>query len=170
MRFRLTDRKPADPLADVDAIVSLRRQEADEFYAAIHPANASADEKHIQRTALAGLLWTKQIYIYNVDTWLKGDHPDWEPPASRNTIRNAHWRHVNTMRVMTMPDKWEYPWFAAWDLAFQTVPLALVDPDYAKEQLWLLLFEKKTGWRMKIGILSTNACRHSRNSLMRSTA
>ncbi len=142
LRFRLTDQKLADPLAEVDAIVSQRREEADEFYNAIHPATASTDEKHIQRTALAGLLWTKQIYLFNVHLWLKGDNPDWKPPASRKTLRNFHWRHINTMRVMTMPDKWEYPWFAAWDLAFQAVPLALVDPDYAKEQLWLLLFEQ----------------------------
>ena len=142
LHFRLTDKNIADPLAEVDAIVSQRRAEADEFYHAIHPATASADEKHIQRTALAGLLWTKQIYLFNVHLWLKGDNPDWKPSASRKTIRNFHWRHINTMRVMTMPDKWEYPWFAAWDLAFQAVPLALVDPDYAKEQLWLLLFEQ----------------------------
>ncbi len=142
LHFRLTDQKLADPLAEVDAIVSQRRAEADEFYHAIHPASASADEKHIQRTALAGLLWTKQIYLFNVHLWLKGDNPDWKPPASRKTIRNDHWRHINTMRIITMPDKWEYPWFAAWDLAFQAVPLALVDPDYAKEQLWLLLFEQ----------------------------
>ena len=142
MRFRLTNEKLSDPLAEVDTIVSQRRAEADEFYNAIHPATASADEKRIQRTALAGLLWTKQFYLFNVHTWLKGDNPNWKPPASRKTIRNFHWRHIHTMRVMTMPDKWEYPWFAAWDLAFQTVPLALVDPDYAKEQLWLLLFEQ----------------------------
>ncbi len=142
LRFRLTNEKLSDPLADVDTIVSQRRAEADEFYNAIHPANASEDEKHIQRTALAGLLWTKQIYLFNVHLWLKGDNPDWKPPASRKTIRNFHWRHINSMRIMTMPDKWEYPWFAAWDMAFQTVPLALVDPDYAKEQLWLLLFEQ----------------------------
>ena len=142
LHFRLTDQKLANPLADVEAIVAQRRAEADEFYNSIHPANASVDEKHIQRTALAGLLWSKQIYIYDVHRWLKGDDKNWKPPASRKHIRNAHWRHINTMRVMTMPDKWEYPWFAAWDLAFQTVPLALVDPDYAKEQLWLLLFEQ----------------------------
>ncbi len=142
LRFRLTDKKLTDPLAEVDTIVSERRVEADEFYHTIHPAHVSVDEKHIQRTALAGLLWTKQIYIFNVHTWLKGDNPNWKPPASRKTIRNTHWRHIHTMRVMTMPDKWEYPWFAAWDLAFQAVPLALVDPDYAKEQLWLLLFEQ----------------------------
>ena len=140
--FRITDKELAAPLADVEQIVSQRRAEADEFYNAIHPANASADEKHIQHTALAGLLWSKQIYLYDVHRWLKGDNPAMKPPASRKHLRNAHWRHINTMRVMTMPDKWEYPWFAAWDLAFQTVPLALVDPDYAKEQLWLLLFEQ----------------------------
>lgn len=142
LHFRLTDEKLADPLAAVEQIVARQRAEADEFYNAIHPASASAEEKHIQRSALAGLLWSKQIYLYNVHRWLKGDDENWKPPASRKCIRNAHWRHINSMRVMTMPDKWEYPWFAAWDLAFQTAPLALVDPDYAKEQLWLLLFEQ----------------------------
>jgi len=142
LHFRLTDERLADPLAAVEQIVARQRAEADEFYNAIHPASASAEEKHIQRSALAGLLWSKQIYLYNVHRWLKGDDENWKPPASRKCIRNAHWRHINSMRVMTMPDKWEYPWFAAWDLAFQTAPLALVDPDYAKEQLWLLLFEQ----------------------------
>ena len=77
-----------------------------------------------------------------MDVWHRGDHPDWPPPASRKTIRNQHWQHLNSMRVMTVPDKWEYPWFAAWDLAFQCVSLALVDPAYAKDQLWVLLFEQ----------------------------
>ena len=103
---------------------------------------ASVDEKRVQRQALAGLLWTKQSYIFDVNVWLNGDFPALPPPPNRSQIRNNHWRHLNSMRVMTLPDKWEYPWFAAWDLAFHCVSLALVDGAYAKEQLWLLLFEQ----------------------------
>ena len=143
LRLRLTDQLDMKtPLADVDSIMAHRQQEADEFYAHVQPARASADEKHIQRRAFAGLLWTKQSYIFDVQKWLEGDLPSMPPPESRKHIRNTHWRHLNSMRIMTMPDKWEYPWFAAWDLAFHCVPLALVDPAYAKEQLWLLLFEQ----------------------------
>jgi hypothetical protein len=142
LHFRLSDQGHKDPLADVDAIVERRRREADVFYESIAPPGASVDERHVQRRALAGLLWTKQSYIFDVARWLDGDNPDWPPPQSRKRIRNQHWRHVNSMRVMTMPDKWEYPWFAAWDLAFQCVPFALVDAKFAKDQLWMLLFEQ----------------------------
>jgi hypothetical protein len=96
----------------------------------------------VQRQALAGLLWTKQVYLFDVERWLDGDDPRRPPPPGRPGIRNTHWRHLNSMRVLCVPDKWEYPWFAAWDLALQCVPLALVDPELAKEQLWLLLFEQ----------------------------
>ena len=88
------------------------------------------------------MLWSKQIYLYDVHLWLDGDNPHWPPPASRCHIRNTHWHHLNSLRVLAMPDKWEYPWFAAWDLAFHCVTLALVDAEFAKEQLWLLLFEQ----------------------------
>jgi hypothetical protein len=142
LSFRLTDQEQSEPLADVDSVFALRKAEADTFYESVYPAGASADEKHVQRRALAGLLWTKQSYIFDVAKWLDGDNPDHPPPQSRRRIRNSHWRHLNSMRVMTMPDKWEYPWFAAWDLAFQCVPFALVDAKFAKEQLWLLLFEQ----------------------------
>jgi hypothetical protein len=142
LRLRFTDGKRRDPLADVDQIIDQRKAEADVFYANIAPPKASADEKHVQRRALAGLLWTKQSYIFDVGRWLDGDNPTYPPPASRKTIRNVHWRHLNSMRVMAMPDKWEYPWFAAWDLAFHAVPFALVDARFAKDQLWMLLFEQ----------------------------
>jgi hypothetical protein len=142
VRLRLTDELTDEPLSDVDAVINERREEADEFYAAIHPPLATEDECRVQRQALAGMLWTKQIYIYDVNIWLDGDNPDLPPPASHKTIRNSHWKHLNTMRILSMPDKWEYPWFAAWDLAFHCAPLALVDPEFAKEQLWLLLFEQ----------------------------
>jgi hypothetical protein len=143
LRLRLSDNpRLTSPLGEVDAVIDQRRAEADEFYASIHPPGASEDERRIQRQALAGLLWTKQSYIFDVSRWLDGDSPAWPPPASRRVGRNTHWRHLNSMRVMTVPDKWEYPWFAAWDLAFQCVALALIDPAYAKDQLWVLLFEQ----------------------------
>lgn len=143
LRLRLSDRLSlANPLGDIDRTIAARKQEADEFYDSLHPAKATDDEKLVQRQALAGLLWTKQSYLFDVSLWLDGDNPDWPPPASRKHLRNQHWRHLNSLRVMTVPDKWEYPWFAAWDLAFQTIPLALVDAEYAKQQLWLLLFEQ----------------------------
>jgi hypothetical protein len=142
LTFRMTPERLDNALLDADRIVDARKAEADEYYASIHPEGASEDEKHVQRRALAGLLWTKQSYIFDVGRWLDGDNPDWPPPQSRRRVRNQHWRHLNSMRVMTMPDKWEYPWFAAWDLAFQCVPFALVDSKFAKEQLWMLLFEQ----------------------------
>jgi hypothetical protein len=143
VRLRLTDRADlSDPLGEVDAALELRRREADEFYGALAPPQASADERRIQRQALSGLLWTKQSYIFDVSLWLDGDDPRSPPPASRREGRNRHWRHLNSLRVMTVPDKWEYPWFAAWDLALQCIPMALVDLQYAKDQLWVLLFEQ----------------------------
>jgi len=142
LKLRLTDEKLKKPLADVDKIVQARRAEADEFYNSIHPAKATEDERRVQRQALAGMLWGKQIYIYDVRAWFEGDNPAHPPPESRRRIRNHRWMHIKSMRVLSMPDKWEYPWFAAWDLAFHCVPLALVDPEFAKEQLWLLLFEQ----------------------------
>jgi hypothetical protein len=140
--FRLSGRGIDAPLRDVQEIVELRRKEADEFYASIHPPNATDDEKLVQRQALAGMLWTRQIYLFDVNQWLDGDNPRMPPPPSRKRIRNSHWRHLNSMRVLSMPDKWEYPWFAAWDLAFHCVAIALVDPAFAKENLWVLLFEQ----------------------------
>jgi len=142
LRLRLTPEKMDRPLDDVDKIVAQRKKEADEFYAIVHPPKATAEEKDIQRQALAGMLWGKQIYLWDVDLWLEGDDPKLPPPESRKRIRNVHWRHVNSMRILSMPDKWEFPWFAAWDLAFQCITLALVDPDFAKENLWVLLFEQ----------------------------
>ena len=108
----------------------------------MHPARATEDEKVIQRQALAGMLWSKQIYLWDVNRWLEGDNPKFPPPESRKQMRNIHWRHLNSMRILSMPDKWEFPWFAAWDLAFQCITLALVDPEFAKENLWVLLFEQ----------------------------
>ncbi|MDQ3548670.1 MAG: glucosidase [Chloroflexota bacterium] len=142
LRLRLTNHSIDDPLGIVDRIISQRRSEADEFYDAIQPPKASDDERLVQRQAFAGMLWSKQIYLFDVNQWLDGDNADWPPPGSHASIRNRHWRHLNSMRILSMPDAWEYPWFAAWDLAFHAVTLALVDPLFAKEQLWLMLFEQ----------------------------
>ncbi len=142
LRLRLTPEPSSKPWADFDRIVGKRRAEADEFYEAIYPPRATEDERLVQRQAFAGLLWSKQIYLFDISKWLEGDNTHFRPPASRYWIRNRHWQHLNSMRVLSMPDKWEYPWFAAWDLAFHTIPLALVDPEFAKEQLWLMLFEQ----------------------------
>lgn len=140
--LRLTPEKLNDPLKSLPKIFKERIEEADEFYSTVHPPHATADECLVQRQALAGMLWTKQIYIYNVNLWLEGDNPDSPPPTSRQDVRNKHWRHLNSMRILSMPDKWEYPWFASWDLAFHCLALALVDMEFAKEQLWLMLFEQ----------------------------
>jgi hypothetical protein len=142
LRFRLTPTPLPDPLKDVDSIFAERKKEADEFYEAVQPAKASADEKLIQRQAFAGLLWSKMIYLFDMNLWLEGDNPAMPPPEQRWHGRNRHWRHLNSMRILSMPDKWEYPWFAAWDLAFQCVAIALVDPGFAKDNLWFLLFEQ----------------------------
>jgi hypothetical protein len=140
--LRLTSEEMQTPLDDVPRVIAERKADADEFYEAIHPPKASPEEKRVQRQAFAGLLWSKQIYLFDVEKWLDGDFPRWPPPAERKSNRNVHWRHLNSMRVLSLPDKWEYPWFAAWDLAFHAIPLALVDPEFAKEQLWVLLFEQ----------------------------
>lgn len=142
IRLRLTNTELANPLAELDAIVSQRVAEANAFYEEVHPKTATVDEKLVQRQAFAGLMWTKQNYIFDVEKWLSGDNSKLPPPDSRKRIRNQHWRHLNSMRVLSMPDKWEYPWFAAWDLAFHTVAICLIDPDFAKEQLWFMLFEQ----------------------------
>ena len=142
LRLRLSDKPLEKPLEDVDRIVSEKLKNADDFYTSIHPKHATQEEKAIQRQALAGMLWTKQIYLFDVNQWLEGDNNKAPPPTSRESIRNIHWRHLNSMRILSMPDKWEYPWFAAWDLAFHSLSLAMVDMELAKEQLWLLLFDQ----------------------------
>jgi hypothetical protein len=128
----------ASPWVDFDRVISERRHEADEFYAELTPADTSADEASVMRQAFAGMLWSKQLYAYGVSRWLEGDPTQPPPPASRRGGRNAGWRHFEAFDIMSMPDKWEYPWFAAWDLAFHCVALAHVDPAFAKYQLTLL--------------------------------
>ncbi|MGH9036169.1 MAG: MGH1-like glycoside hydrolase domain-containing protein, partial [Acidimicrobiia bacterium] len=118
-----------------------RRQEADGFYAALTPERATADETMVMRQAFAGMLWGKQFFHYDVDRWLEGDPAGPPPPEGRSAGRNREWRHLNNADVVSMPDKWEYPWYAAWDLAFHCVALAHVDPAFAKEQLLLMCRE-----------------------------
>jgi hypothetical protein len=130
-----------DPWADFDAVSARRLAEADEFYEELTPPAASDDESRVLRQALAGMLWSKQLYYYGVARWLDGDPAQPAPPASRLSGRNAHWRTFDSFDIMSMPDKWEYPWFAAWDLAFHCVALARVDPAFAKYQLILLCRE-----------------------------
>ena len=124
-----------------DGTFALRRQEADAFYATRIPEALSDDERAVARQAYAGLLWSKQFYHYAVEEWLDGDPAQPPPPAWRVKGRNSDWGHLYNADVISMPDKWEYPWYAAWDLAFHMVPLARVDPTFAKEQLILLLRE-----------------------------
>ncbi|MCC6860311.1 MAG: glucosidase [Bryobacterales bacterium] len=139
VRLRLTDAASNDE--EFDRIFADRQREADEFYATVIPQHLSGDAKHVMRQALAGLLWSKQFYHYVIDEWLKGDPAFPPPPPERLRSRNHEWPHLHNADVLSMPDKWEYPWYAAWDLAFHCVPLALVDSDFAKEQLILMLRE-----------------------------
>jgi mannosylglycerate hydrolase MGH1-like protein/glycosyl hydrolase family 63 len=124
-----------------DNVFALRQKEADEFYASRLTSEVSADAKNVMRQAFGGLLWSKQFYHYDVHTWLEGDPAGPPPPPERLKGRNKEWTHLYNDDIISMPDKWEYPWYAAWDLGFHCIALALVDPDYAKEQLILLLRE-----------------------------
>jgi hypothetical protein len=141
VRTRLTDRPLEHPFGGFDAIVDGRLAEADAYYEAIHPAGLDDDRRRVQRQAFAGLLWSKQFYHYSVELWLDGDPAGPPPPASRLQGRNAGWRHLYNLDVLSVPDKWEYPWFAAWDTAFHCIALARIDPEWAKRQVVLLLRE-----------------------------
>ena len=142
MRLVATDDAPADPIGPrFDETIAARKAEADEFYDARIGRGATVAERAVVRQAYAGLLWTKQFYHYVVKDWLDGDPAQPAPAAERLTGRNSDWRHVHARDVMSVPDKWEYPWFAAWDLAFHVVPFAQVDPEFAKSQMILLLRE-----------------------------
>jgi hypothetical protein len=137
--MRFTPTKMSSPFDDASDVLDGRKAEADAFYADLASADLTDDERLVQRQALAGLLWCKQYYHYAVRRWLDGDPGQPVPPASRKEGRNADWQHFVTADVVLMPDAWEYPWFAAWDLAFHCVTMALIDPDYAKQQVLLLL-------------------------------
>jgi hypothetical protein len=137
VRLCLSAKAQSDPFARFDDVVERRRQEADGFYERLQKG-MSEDQRLVQRQALAGMIWSKQFFYYDVRQWLKGDPGQPPPPPERLRGRNHEWIHLDNSDVISMPDKWEYPWYAAWDLAFHTIALALVDPDFAKQQLVLL--------------------------------
>lgn len=124
MRVRLSDSLNASPFHDFDEIVDRRSREADDFYNIIH-GDLDPEERRVQRQALAGMIWSKQFYYYDVPRWLAGDETQPTPPSTRTRGRNADWTHLNNADILSMPDTWEYPWYAAWDLAFHCVPLAM---------------------------------------------
>ena len=143
VRVRFSTREVAkefEPFAEFDAIFARRKVEADEFYESVAPAT-NAEERNIHRQALAGLIWSKQYYHFDLERWLAGDLGGPKPPAERRRGRNREWRHLYNSEILSMPDKWEYPWYAAWDLAFHCIPFAIIDPAFAKEQLQLLTRE-----------------------------
>jgi hypothetical protein len=146
IKLRLRKDHPAIATADAlgkdfESTFAVRKSEADEFYTNIIPSATDDDTRNVMRQAFAGLLWTKQYYHYVVRDWLMGDPAEPAPPPERKSGRNHAWGHIYNTDIISMPDKWEYPWYAAWDLAFHCVALALIDPAYAKEQLVLMLRE-----------------------------
>ncbi|MEY8758734.1 MGH1-like glycoside hydrolase domain-containing protein [Chryseobacterium tongliaoense] len=139
--FRLSPNETDEPFQYFDEIFNTRIAEANEFYIEVQHDVTSDDEKNVQRQAFAGLLWNKQFYHYNVGKWLKGD-PNFEAPRDfNNYVRNTEWNHMHNKDIISMPDKWEYPWYATWDLAFHCVPFAIIDAEFAKNQLLLLTKE-----------------------------
>ncbi len=141
VRLRLTNAPDADPSPRFGEILEQRRREADEFYAELQAGLNDDDARNVQRQALAGMVWGKQFYSYGVWRWLRGDAAQPPPPPQRQHGRNRDWEHLDNRDILSMPDKWEYPWYAAWDLAFHTIPLALIDPEFAKAQLVLFTRE-----------------------------
>ena len=142
LRLRLRPETTDDAFAWFDAVMDNRRADADAFYAALQRDMTDADARAVQRQALAGMLWSKQFYALDVRRWLDGDPGQPAPPPERKAGRDADWRHLDNADVISMPDSWEYPWYAAWDLAFHTVTFALIDPAFAKAQLLLLMRER----------------------------
>ncbi|WP_244849396.1 glucosidase [Caballeronia sp. SL2Y3] len=141
LRWRPESAPDTVPL-DADALFARRIAEADEFYGALQHDIAGADQRLVQRQALAGMLWSKQYYQFDVTRWLDGDPLQPKPPKQRRTGRNADWRHLCNADIVSMPDKWEYPWYASWDLAFHAAAFALIDPAFAKRQLLLLVKDR----------------------------
>ena len=142
LTFRLTNQANDNPFGEAFAKVFYdRKEEADTFYARYFSSNMLEDVRNIQRQAFAGLLWSKQYYCYDIERWLEGDPKQISPPNERNLGRNITWKHLKNEDIISMPDKWEYPWYAAWDLAFHCVPMAMIDPEFAKHQLILIMRE-----------------------------
>lgn len=144
LRLRLANVAPGqnNPFGDFDDVLEIRHQEADQFYESIIPRSLNADQANVMRQALAGMLWSKQFYHYDVDKWLEERGSDPFKTNRKQSPRNDHWHHMYNGDVISMPDKWEYPWYAAWDLAFHVLALTLVDPDFGKQQLKLMLRER----------------------------
>jgi Glycosyl hydrolase family 63 C-terminal domain len=139
-RLRLSHAENSAPFAGFDQIASARIRDCDDFYAGIQTGMDNEDARLVQRQAFAGMIWNKQYYGYDVRRWLAGDPNFPPPPVERQSGRNAEWQHVNSDTIMSMPDSWEYPWFASWDLAFHAVTFSLIDPEFAKKQLLELLY------------------------------
>ena len=140
-RLRLSSQTIPQPFEEYDALFDAAKNNADAFYADLQKDITNDDEKNVQRQAFAGMLWSKQYFDYNVDKWLNGDPSQPSPPPQRKTGRNSAWKHLNNADIISMPDKWEYPWYAAWDLAFHCIPFAMIDAEFAKQQLLLLTKE-----------------------------
>ncbi len=141
IRLRFANNELSSPFGEFDKIFKSRLKEADDFYSDLQKSVSIDDARLVQRQALAGMLWGKQFYYFNIKQWLNGDPAHPSPPHSRKNGRNRDWRHLTNADIISMPDKWEYPWYAAWDLAFHCIPLALVDPAFAKHQLSLITQE-----------------------------
>jgi hypothetical protein len=141
VQLRLSKTANKMPFEDFERVLETRRREADEFYARIQEGIADADARAVQRQAFAGMIWSKQFFHFDIPQWLRGDSASPPPPGSRLQGRNCDWEHLNNADIISMPDKWEYPWYAAWDLAFHCIPFAHLDPEFAKEQLVLLTRE-----------------------------
>jgi hypothetical protein len=141
VKLRLSKQPHPKAFADFDLLFAARLSEADEFYADIQNGIASDDARNVQRQAFAGMIWSKQFFHFDIPQWLNGDPGQPQPPGGRKHGRNREWAHLNNADIISMPDKWEYPWYAAWDLAFHTLSLAIVDANFAKEQLVLLTRE-----------------------------
>ena len=139
IRLRLSAKPPAEPFGDFDEIFTARLADADEFYNRITPTSLSEDERRVHRQSLAGMMWSKQYYYFDLDRWLTEHNAHPLLSNTSNRVRNAEWFHMLNSDIISMPDKWEYPWYAAWDLAFHTLALSLVDFDFAKDQLLLML-------------------------------
>ncbi len=141
VKLRLATSYHVDFFNDYDEIFEKRLAEADEFFDGLQSGITDKDHRNIQRQAIGGMLWSKQFYYYDVSRWISGDPGQPVPPAQRKHGRNSQWMHLNNADIISMPDKWEYPWYAAWDLAFHCIPIAMVDPEFAKHQLLLLTKE-----------------------------
>jgi hypothetical protein len=141
IRLRLASGKHQHPFKEFNSTFTERVEEADEFYNDLQKEIKDSDKQNIQRQALAGMLWSKQFFYFDVSRWLNGDPGQPPPPGERKKGRNSEWGHLNNADIISMPDKWEYPWYAAWDLAFHALPIAMVDPEFAKQQLVLLTKE-----------------------------